>query len=154
MTKPQELAKTQNEFFLDKITRIRDNLPPAVIDPLGKLINLMAGRICSFSLSAAHPDSVDKFMSDLSTTALIQMYDEWVTAYDDGELSGVCLLDMSAAFDIVDHSILLKKLELYGFEKNSLDWIQSYLRGRSQCVSINGSLSKLLLNPGGKLVGG
>ena len=147
MTKPQELAKTQNEFFLDKITRIRDNLPPAVIDPLGKLINLMAGRICSFSLSAAHPDSVDKFMSDLSTTALIQMY-------DDGEPSGFCLSDMSAAFDIVDHSILLKKLELYGFEKNSLDWIQSYLRGRSQCVSINGSLSKLLLNPGGKLVGG
>ena len=38
---------------------------------------------------------------------------------------------MSAAFDIVDQSILLKKLELYGFEKNSLDWIQNYLTGRS-----------------------
>ena len=34
VTKPQEVAKAQNEFFLDKITRIRDNLPPAVIDPL------------------------------------------------------------------------------------------------------------------------
>ena len=33
-------------------------------------------------------------------TALIQMYDGWVNAYDNGELSGVCLLDMSAAFDI------------------------------------------------------
>ena len=50
-------------------------------------------------------------------------------------------------FDIVDHAILLKKLELNGFEKNSLDWIQSYLTGRSQCVSINGSLSKLLPVP-------
>ena len=72
------------------------------------------------------------------------MYDTWVNAYDNGELSGVCLLDMSAAFDIVDHSLLLKKMDLYGFDQESLEWIQSYLSGRSQCVSINGSLSKLL----------
>ena len=63
------VAKAQNEFFLDKITRIRDNLPPAVIDPLGKLRNLMAGRTCSFSLSAVHPDSVDKIISDLSNSS-------------------------------------------------------------------------------------
>ena len=75
------------------------------------------------------------------------MYDSWVNAYDDWELSGVCLLDMSAAFDIVDHSLLMKKLDLYGFDQESLDWIHSYLTGRSQCVSINGSLSKLLPVP-------
>ena len=77
------------------------------------------------------------------------MYDGWVNAYDAGELSGVGLLDMSAAFDIVDHDILLQKLELYGFQQDSINWVHSYLSGRSQCVSINGSLSRLLPVPVG-----
>ena len=55
------------------------------------------------------------------------MYDGWVSAYDNGEVTGVCLLDMSAAFDIVDHTILLRKLELYGFQKSSLDWVHRCL---------------------------
>ena len=77
------------------------------------------------------------------------MYDTWINAYEDGEVSGVCLVDMSAAFDIVDHSLLLKKMELYGFGEDSLDWTRSYLTGRRQCVSINGSLSKILPVPTG-----
>ena len=56
-----------------------------------------------------------------TTTALIQMYDTWGNAFEDGELSGVCLLDMSAAFDIVDHDLLLKKMKLYGFGLDSLE---------------------------------
>ena len=56
---------------------------------------------------------------------------------------------MSASFDIVDHSLLLNKLELYGFGQQSQKWIRNYLEGRSQCVSINGSLSKLLNVPTG-----
>ena len=77
------------------------------------------------------------------------MQDTWVGALEDGDLSGVCLLDMSAAFDIVDHPLLLKKLELYGFGGNSLEWVNSYLTNRRQCVSISGSLSKLLPVPTG-----
>ena len=77
------------------------------------------------------------------------MHDTWVGALEDGELSGVCLLDMSAAFDIVDHDLLLAKLELYGFDSDSLGWIHSYLSDRRQCVSISGSLSKLLPVPTG-----
>ena len=60
-----------------------------------------------------------------------------------GQLGG-CMLDMSAAFDVVDHQILLKKLALYGFDEDSLSWIQNYLNGRSQCVMIEGVLSKFL----------
>ena len=79
-----------------------------------------------------------------TTTALIKMYDGWLKAVDSGKLAGACLLDMSAAFDVVDHELLLSKLSLYGFDNSSKDWVGSYLNGRSQSVSIEGSLSKFL----------
>ena len=54
----------------------------------------------------------------------------------------VCI-DQSAAFDVVDHKLLLDKLKLYGFEEDALLWMENYLMGRSQCVTINGELSEL-----------
>ena len=84
-----------------------------------------------------------------TASALVQMYDSWINNFDRGAYSGVCFLDMSAAFDIVDHTLLLQKLELYGFNKRSLSWLRSYLSDRSQCVSINSSCSSLLNVPTG-----
>ena len=55
-----------------------------------------------------------------TTTALIQMFDTWVDAFEHDEISAVIMLDMSAAFDVVDHDILLSKLKLYGLEINAL----------------------------------
>ena len=52
-----------------------------------------------------------------TVSALIQMFDTWIEAFEDDEVSAVIMLDMSAAFDVVDHGILLSNLELYGFEK-------------------------------------
>ena len=79
-----------------------------------------------------------------TSTAMIQMYDSWVQAVDKGNLTGVCMLDMSAAFDVVDHGILLRKLGLYGFDEKALRWMGDYLSGRSQAVCIDGSLSPFL----------
>ena len=77
-------------------------------------------------------------------SAMIQMYDTWVQAVDKGQLTGVCMLDMSAAFDVVDHGILLEKLKLYGFDIGALKWMEDYLTGRSQAVYIDGALSAFL----------
>ena len=54
------------------------------------------------------------------------------------------MLDMSAAFDVVDHGILLEKLSFYGFDALSMKWMKAYLSGRSQAVYIDGSLSPFL----------
>ena len=69
MNKPQEVAEAQNNFFLDKISLIKENLPPPVIDPLAALRRLMVGRPCSFSFSAVHPDDVEKVISGLSNSS-------------------------------------------------------------------------------------
>ena len=76
-----------------------------------------------------------------TATALIQMYDQWAEQVDDGMMVGVMLIDLSAAFDMVDHPLLLKKLELFGLDVKAVNWFQSYLSTRSQSVCIDGCLS-------------
>ena len=56
-------------------------------------------------------------------------------------MAGVMMLDLSAAFDLVDHGILLQKLEIMGFSADTISWFSSYLGDRSQCVYVDGQLS-------------
>ena len=79
--------------------------------------------------------------SHSTATALLQMYDQWIEEAEEGCLVGVMMIDLSAAFDMVDHPLLLEKLQLLGLEKSALAWIQSYLSHRTQSVSIDGCLS-------------
>ena len=51
-------------------------------------------------------------------------------------------LDISKAFDSIDHKILLGKLEHIGLSARSLRWFKSYLSDRRQCVYINGEVSE------------
>ena len=251
VTSPGMIANIMNSYFINKISKIRQGLPPPSQDPLGNLKLIMKNRTSNFSLSCVHPDSVKKIILGLknsksygidkidtyilklivndilpaithivnlsiqqgkfptlykiakvipllkkddpldpknyrpvailpilskvvervifiqvveymsknelfhpnhhgfraghsTTTAMIQMYDSWVQAVDKGELVGVCMLDMSAAFDVVDHSILLSKLQLYGFNDTALKWMGNYLSGRSQAVYVDGTMSSYL----------
>ena len=82
------------------------------------------------------------FRANRSTqTALINMYDRWAQAASIGKISGAVLLDQSAAFDLVDHNILLQKLKIYGINEDYLKWITSYLKDRYQAVWIDHTLS-------------
>ena len=76
-----------------------------------------------------------------TATALLQMYDQWLEEVENDKMVGVMLIDLSAAFDMVDHSILLRKLELYGLDELSVRWMGSYLSSRSQVVMVDGCLS-------------
>ena len=63
---------------------------------------------------------------------------------DSKELVGVVLLDLSKAFDLVDHSLLLSKISMYHTDNTSLRWFESYLHDQTPRCCINGSLSDTL----------
>jgi hypothetical protein len=52
-------------------------------------------------------------------TALINIIDKWIEEMNNGNVNVVILLDLKKAFDVVVHDIMAKKLEIYGFNKNS-----------------------------------
>ena len=55
-----------------------------------------------------------------TATALLQMYEQWTEELEKHLMVGVTMVDLSAAFDMVDHGILLKKIEIYGMDRHSL----------------------------------
>ena len=73
-------------------------------------------------------------------TALPDATNEWYTNIDKGNYTTVVYLDLTKAFDTVYHSILIKKLALYGVATDSLKWFESYLCNRQQKCMINGQL--------------
>ena len=250
-TKPSNMAKIMNNFFVTKVQNLRRNIPHSNLNPLNLVRKLMQGRQCSFDLQPVHPgviskiikklksskscgiDNIDSYVIKLAEdellppithlvnlslkykifpnqwklakviplhkkddpleaknyrpvallpitskileravfaqvveyfegnnlfhpshhgfrsmhntgTALLQMFDTWLDALEMDHISAVILLDLSAAFDVVDHRILLEKLEMYGITADSLTWFDSYLTGRAQKVFIEGALSDSL----------
>ena len=70
--------------------------------------------------------------------------DNWLNAINNSETVGTVFLDLTKAFDLVNHKLLLQKLTAYKFSSNTQLWFQSYLTNRSQQVNISGKLSEPL----------
>ncbi len=76
-------------------------------------------------------------------TAIIAVHDELVRSIDSGDVCALVLLDLSAAFDTVDHQTLLRVLSCrFGVRDTALDWCKSYLSERSQTVYVNAQQSE------------
>ena len=74
--------------------------------------------------------------------ALLRMIESWQALQNKGQKVGAIIMDLSKAFDTLNHKLLFKKLQAYGFDKKSLSFIESYFTNRKQRTKIGDSFSK------------
>ena len=85
------------------------------------------------------------FLSGKSTcTNLLEQLNDWTLAIDDKNMITVGYVDFAKAFDSISHQKLCQKLQGYGVGGKLLDWINDFLRGRSQCVRVGNGISSNL----------
>ena len=78
-------------------------------------------------------------------TLLLGMFEDLLREMDQGNVVALLLLDMSAAFDTVDHEKLLYVLHRrFGIGGSALQWIESYLKSRCFRVNVQGELSRII----------
>ena len=111
---------------------IKDNYTPvSILPPISKIFERnMFDQISSYIEKYLSP-YLCGFRKGYSTqNCLALMIDRWQKAIDSGKLTGALLMDLSEAFDCLNHELLIAKLEAYGFHKPSLNYIYSYLSNR------------------------
>jgi len=110
-----------------------------------KLLERLVARqlLAHLNASGLLPRLQSAYRANHSTeTAVLKVLSDILLAIDAGDLSALVLLDLSAAFDTVDHDILLRRLQTsYGINGVVLQWFRTYLIGRRQYVRIGSSSS-------------
>jgi hypothetical protein len=151
-----------------KLGEVPDSLKRAVVFPRLKKPTLNADEVNSYrpisNLSftskfverlvavryTQHAEQSDLFPKNQSAhrlyhsteTAVINVMNDIIRAVDRGEVTALALLDLSAAFDTVDHQTLIEVLrERFAINGVALSWFESYLTGRSQSFSVDGTMS-------------
>ena len=95
----------------------------------------LSDHLLSFPSLSPYQSAYRKFHS--TETALLRIHNDLLLAINQQKISALVLLDLSAAFDTIDHSILLKRLSsTFGITGNALSLLSSYLTNRSQSVTV------------------
>ena len=79
----------------------------------------------------------------------MELTDKALKDIDEKHLTLAIFMDLSKAFDTLNHSILLGKLAYYGINGSALEWFTSYLTGRTQYVEIDGYTPNIYRCPTG-----
>ena len=142
-----KLAKVTPVFKKGDSNLINNYRPISLLPVISKVLEkIIANQLSKyFEDNKLFHDNQYGFRTGLSTEyATIELTDRIISNMDRNEIPFSIFLDLSKAFDTLDHTILLKKLKHYGINGKALQLCESYLTNRTQYVEINGVKSGAL----------
>ena len=153
-----KLAKVTPVFKKEDELNKENYRPVSVLSHASKIFERMVFNQMNLFFESMFSPQITGFRKNHSTqNALLNMIEKWRHALDKGKKVGTIFMDLSKAFDTLNHNLLLAKLDAYGFSFNAIKFVQSYLSERFQRVNINNNFSewcKILLGvPQGSIVG-
>ena len=137
-----KLGDITSLFKNDEATKKRNYRPITVLSALSKVFErLLYAQMIGYADTILVP-YLCGFRKGFNTQhALLRLMDTCKNSLDKKGVVGALLMDLSKAFDCIDHELLIAKLSAYGFCNKALLMIYSYLTGRKQRVEVNGSFS-------------
>ena len=139
-----KLAKVIPIHKKDKKEDVENYRPISLLPAISKIFekvvfNQLYEYFCTNNLFFQHQYGFRKKHS--TNHAILELVDRILSEMDKGNNPITVFLDLSKAFDTLDHNILLHKLQFYGIAHNSYLWLKSYLSNRKQYVDFNNNIS-------------
>lgn len=118
--------------------------PISVISPISKVLEkVMFIRLTSYMKNKLY-DGQYGFRTQRSTSdAVMEFTGKVLNGFEQNEITIATFIDLSKAFDTIDHEVMLKKLQYYGVRGKVLQWFKSYLKDRKIFVDYSKTRSEL-----------
>ena len=137
-----KVADVSPIFKKDDPQKSKNYRPVSVLPVVSKVFERLLYKQMSLHVEEYLSPYLCGYRKGFSTQqALLSLLERWKNVLDKKGYGGAVLMDLSKAFDTLNHDLLIAKLHAYGFSEESLQLIKSYLTNRWQRTKVNASFN-------------